>query len=85
MWIIDAVRTARGRGNDKSALKHLGALDVGKQVFSAIEQRNRLDTEQVAEVVIGCATQQGEQGSGIARLLALLSGQNAPIEMEMAA
>lgn len=74
MWIIDAVRTARGKGNDKSALKDLSALEVGQQVFKAIEQRNRLDTEQVTEVVIGCATQHGEQGSGIARLLSLEAG-----------
>ncbi|HHG5368162.1 TPA: acetyl-CoA C-acyltransferase [Pseudomonas aeruginosa] len=74
MLIIDAVRTARGRGNDKSALKALGALDVGRQVFAAIEARNHLDTEQVVDVVVGCATQHADQGSGIARLLALESG-----------
>lgn len=74
MLIIDAVRTARGKGNDRSALRALSALELGRQVFAAIEQRVQIDTEQVAEVVIGCATQHADQGSGIARLLALESG-----------
>lgn len=74
MMIIDAVRTARGRGNDKSALKSLTTLELGQQVFRAIEQRSALDTEVVSEIAIGCATQHGEQGSGVARLLALEAG-----------
>lgn len=72
--IIDAVRTARGKGSSKSTLKDLSSLQVGRQVFDAIQQRNDLDTELVDEVVIGCATQHGEQGSGIARLLSLEAG-----------
>jgi len=74
VFIIDAVRTARGRGNDKSALKPLRPLDLARHVFDAVRQRQSLDTSQVDDALIGCATQCGEQGSGIARLIALHAG-----------
>jgi len=77
IYIVDAVRTARGRGNQKSSLKDLRAVALGSQVFSAMRERQAFDTARVADAVLGCATQRGDQGTNIARLAALHAGWSA--------
>ena len=67
-WIIDAVRTPRGRGNDKGALRPIAPVALLGQTLSALAARQSLATEQVVEGVFGCVTQTGEQGSAIGKL-----------------
>lgn len=79
-YIFDAVRTPRGRGKDTGGLYSVRPIDLLSNVLTAIRDRNGLDTTQVEDVVIGCVTQAGEQGSCIARLAALQAweGFDAP-------
>ena len=67
-YIYDAVRTARGRGKSDGALHEFSALDLAAQTLGAVRDRNRLDTELVDDVVLGCVMPVNEQGADIARL-----------------
>jgi len=78
-YIFDAIRTPRGKGKADGALYPVRPQDLLAGALSNLQKRNELDTSQVEDVVIGCVTQAGEQGSCIARTAALHAGydQNA--------
>ena len=74
-WIIDAVRTPRGRGKrDTGALSGIHPQELFAQVLRAIVDRNGVDPREVEDVVVGCVTQAGEQGGCIARMAVLAAG-----------
>ncbi len=73
-WIVDAVRTPRGRGNDKGALRPLRPLDLLAQTLRALERRQPFETGALADLVIGCVTQTTEQGANVAKLAAIAAG-----------
>jgi acetyl-CoA C-acetyltransferase len=79
-FIFDSVRTPRGRGKSSGALHTVRPIDLLAGVLTAVRDRNQLDTSLVEDVVIGCVTQTGEQGTCIARLAALQAweGFDAP-------
>ncbi|MEI6661362.1 MAG: acetyl-CoA C-acyltransferase [Comamonadaceae bacterium] len=66
--IIEALRTPRGRGNDKGALRSVKPVDLLAQQFRALSERTGIDTAQVNDAIIGCVTQTSEQGANIAKL-----------------
>ena len=66
--IIEALRTPRGRGNDKGALRSVKPAELLAQQFRALSERTGIDTAQVNDAVIGCVTQTSEQGANIAKL-----------------
>ncbi len=73
-YIFDAVRTARGKGKKDGSLHEITALSLASQVLGALRDRNDLDTSQVDDVILGCVTPIGEQGSDIARTAVLNAG-----------
>jgi acetyl-CoA C-acetyltransferase len=73
-FIYDAVRTPRGRGKSDGALHEVTALNLAAQALSAIKERNKLDTKQVDDVVLGCVDPVGEAGGDIARVGAIMAG-----------
>jgi len=73
-WIIDAVRTPRGRGKDTGALAGIHPQELMAQVLNAVRDRNGLEVEDVEDVVVGCVTAVGEQGGCIARMSVLAAG-----------
>ena len=73
-YIFDAVRTPRGKGKKDGSLYQTKPVDLLAKMFSAIEQRNELDTSIIDDVVIGCASPVGEQGANIAKTAALVAG-----------
>lgn len=72
--IIDALRTPRGRGNDKGALRTLKPLELLAQPLREVARRHKLDTGEVSEAFIGCVTQTGDQGANIAKLALVQAG-----------
>ena len=70
-YIYDAVRTPRGRGKSDGALHEITALSLATQVLEQLRDRNGLDTSRVDDVVLGCVSPTGEQGSDIARTAVL--------------
>ena len=70
-FIYDAVRTPRGRGKKDGSLHQITALELGTQVLEALRDRNELDTANVDDVIYGCVSPVGEQGTDIARMSVL--------------
>ena len=66
--IIEALRSPRGRGSDKGSLKSLKPVELLAGQLQALAQRTGIDTAEVADVVIGCVTQTGDQGSNIGKM-----------------
>jgi acetyl-CoA C-acetyltransferase len=67
-YVIDAARTPRGRGKaGKGALSNIHPQELFAQVLNALKDRNGLDPRNVADVMVGCVSQAGEQGANIAR------------------
>lgn len=74
VFIVDAVRTPRGRGNDKGALTSVKPADLLAQALRGLQGRNRFDTADVCDAAIGCVTQTGEQGSNIGKMAVMRAG-----------
>jgi acetyl-CoA C-acetyltransferase len=70
-YIYDAVRTPRGKGKSSGSLHEITSLQLATQALKAIKERNNLDTSKVDDVILGCVTPIGEQGSDIARIAVL--------------
>jgi acetyl-CoA C-acetyltransferase len=71
-YIYDAVRTPRGKGKSSGSLHEITSLQLATQALRAIKDRNGLkDTAKIDDVIFGCVTPIGEQGSDIARIAVL--------------
>jgi acetyl-CoA C-acetyltransferase len=73
-YILEAVRTPRGRGRPDGALHSITPIQLIAQTLTALRDRTGLDTGVVDDVVLGCVTPVGEQGADIARIAALVAG-----------
>jgi acetyl-CoA C-acetyltransferase len=73
-WIIDAVRTPRGKGKkDVGALADTHPQALLATTLRALAERNDFDPHDVDDVVAGCVSQAGDQGACIARNAVLLA------------
>jgi acetyl-CoA C-acetyltransferase len=70
-YIYDHVRSPRGRGKPDGSLHSVTPVNLASQVLASLRDRNHLDTSRVDDVVFGCVSPVGEQGSCIARVAAL--------------
>jgi acetyl-CoA C-acetyltransferase len=68
--IFDALRTPRGKGKADGALHGVKPVNLVAGLLTALQQRTALDTSQVDDVVLGCVTPIGDQGSDIAKTAA---------------
>ena len=66
-YIFDHLRTPRGRGRPDGALHGVSPVELLAQVLRRIRDRNDLDTALVEDVIAGCGSPIGEQGSAIGR------------------
>jgi len=73
-FILDAVRTPRGRGRPDGSLHSITPIQLAAQALAALRDRTSLDTSMVDDVVLGCVTPVGEQGADIARIATLVAG-----------
>ncbi len=78
-FIYDAVRTPRGKGKKDGSLHQMPPIQLLKNLYDALQSRNRLDTSRVDDVVLGIVTPVGEQGSDLARVSALYAGWNEKV------
>jgi acetyl-CoA C-acetyltransferase len=77
-WIIDAVRTPRGRGKKEvGGLSGVHPQELFATCLNAVKDRTGIDTRDVEDVVAGCVTAAGEQGACIARMSVLTAGWEA--------
>lgn len=74
-WIIDCVRTPRGRGKkDTGALREIHPQELFARTLNALVERNGFDPRDVEDVVVGTVTQIGDQGGCLARMSVLVAG-----------
>jgi acetyl-CoA C-acetyltransferase len=67
-YIIDAVRTPRGRGKKgKGSLTEIHPQELLAQTLQELGRRTQIDVADVDDVVVGAVSQVGEQGANIAR------------------
>ena len=70
-YIYDHVRSPRGRGKPSGSLHEVTPVDLATQVLASLRDRNEIDTSVIDDVVMGCVSPVGEQGSCIARTAVL--------------
>jgi len=73
-WIVDAVKTPRGRGRADGALHGVHPQALFGQCLMALASRVGFDPAEVDDVVAGNGILSGDHGDDIARLSALLIG-----------
>ncbi len=79
-YIIDAVRSPRGRGKaGKGALSGIHPQEILAQTLNRLAARSGVEPAAIDDVVMGCVSQAGEQGANIARNAVLAAGW--PIEV----
>ena len=74
-YIFEALRTPRGKKKDGS-LHELTPTDILAKLLKSLQQKHDLDTSQVDDVIMGCATPVGDQGANIAKAAAQYAGWN---------
>ena len=73
-WIIDAVRSPRGKGKDTGALHNVHPQRILAQVLNGLRDRVGFDTSEVDDVIMGCGAGSGDHSMDIARMAALDAG-----------
>ena len=73
-YIYDAIRTPRGKGKKDGSLHQASPIWLVRTLLKEMQQRHNLDTSLVDDVVLGCVTPVGEQGSDIARIAVIDAG-----------
>jgi len=66
-YIYDHLRTPRGKGRPDGGLHCVSPVNLLAQVLIHLRDRNSLDTSLVEDVIAGCGSPIGEQGSAIGR------------------
>jgi acetyl-CoA C-acetyltransferase len=78
-FILEAVRTPRGRGRPDGSLHSITPIQLAAQTLAELRDRTHLDTRLVDDVTFGCVTPIGEQGADIARVAALVAGYDESV------
>jgi acetyl-CoA C-acetyltransferase len=79
-YILDAVRTPRGRGKPgKGALSGIHPQELLAQTLNRLVDRASIERRDVDDVVVGCVSQANDQGANIARNAVLAA--DWPIEV----
>ena len=73
-YIYDTIRTPRGKGKKDGSLHQATPIWLVRTLLKQMQERNNLDTSLVDDLVLGCVTPVGEQGSDIARVAILDAG-----------
>ncbi len=73
-YIYDSIRTPRGKGKKDGSLYQATPIWLVRSLLKELQQRYNLDTSLVDDIVLGCVTPVGEQGSDIARIAAIDAG-----------
>ncbi|MDS0278838.1 thiolase family protein [Halomicroarcula sp. S1AR25-4] len=76
--IVDAVRTPQGK--EDGALAGVRSEDLSVPLVNQLLASTGVESDEVDDLLWGCAQQRGEQGNNVARVIALLSdlGESVP-------
>src|ERR1700754_184457 len=73
-WLIDGVRSPRGKGKPTGSLHGVHPQELLGQVLNALAERTALDTAAVEDVVMGNGEHAGDHAHDIARSAVLTAG-----------
>src|SRR3954463_14375714 len=73
-WIIDGVRSPRGRGKETGSLHDIHPQELLAQVLNALVDRVGVDRGSVEDVIIGNNSNVGDHGNVIGRMSVLAAG-----------
>ena len=78
-FIVEALRTPMGRGKKDGAFSETHPVELASTLIKEIVKRNGLNSNQIEDLILGCATPCGEQGFNIARTVARMAlGNDIP-------
>lgn len=72
--VFDAVRTPRGKGKRDGSLHSVKPVDLLGGLLNQLQARHDFDTAEVDDVVMGCVSPVGEQGSVLPKTALLKAG-----------
>lgn len=78
-YIVEAVRTAIGRGRPDGALAPVHPVKLLALTLEEVCKRAGVDKGLIEDIIVGCVSPTGEQGANIARLGLLMGG--FPVEI----
>jgi acetyl-CoA C-acetyltransferase len=78
-YIYDHLRSPRGKGRPDGGLHSVSPVDMLAQVLVHLRDRNNLDTSLVEDVIAGCGSPIGEQGSAIGRSACLAADYDSSV------
>lgn len=73
-WIVETVRSPRGRGREDGALHKLHPQELLGGILTRLAERSGVDPELIDDVVMGCSLTQGTHDHNVARMAALCAG-----------
>ena len=74
VYVLDWLRTPRGKSSARGSLHHLSPTDLVVALLRELRHRTDVDPADIDDLILGVASQSGEQGADIARTAALLAG-----------
>ncbi|MCL0088600.1 thiolase family protein [Dehalococcoidia bacterium] len=73
--IVEAVRTPVARAHpEKGWFRNVRSDELGVLVVRELIRRVRIDPREIEDIIMGCATQTGEQAMNVARYIAIMAG-----------
>ena len=73
-YIIDAIRTPRGKGKKDGSLYEVKPITLVSNLLKELQARHQFDSALVDDIVIGCVTPIADQGGNIAKTAAIAAG-----------
>lgn len=73
-YIIDAIRTPRGKGKKDGSLHAVKPISLLTSLLNELQNRHQFDTAAVDDIVLGCVTPIDDQGADIAKTAAIAAG-----------
>jgi acetyl-CoA C-acetyltransferase len=71
VYVVDAVRSPRGRGSDKGSLRGLAPMQLLARTLRGLAARASFDPAALSDLLVGCVTQTADQGANIGKLAAI--------------
>ena len=73
-FVLQTLRTARTKASPRGGFAGVWPVDLLVSLQRELVSRNGMDPGRVEDVIIGCASQNAEQGANIARTATMLAG-----------
>lgn len=75
VYVVAYGRSAIGRSGKKGALRNMHPVELGGRVLEGVLKKvPQLNTDDIEDVIVGCAQPEGLQGYNMSRLIALRAG-----------